>query len=299
MDKIALVLGGSGFVGTPIVEGLLAAGWRVRVGVRNVAKARARFGDRSAVEVVSAPIRDAAALEMAAAGCALVVNCVGILAEYGAQSFDAVQRDGAIALAQTARSAGAQNFVQISSLASDVASDSLYARTKGEAEAGVVAIYPDAIILRPSLVFGPGDGFFHRFAAMSRLSPFLPVIGDGRAQFQPVYVNDVADALLAALDMDAARGQIYELGGPETYSFRELMDYIVKIIPRRRFVASLPLPMAQAIAATTAWLPGAPITADQLRLLKFDTVVSTGALGLADLGVEATALEAIVPTYIS
>ena len=299
MEKIALVLGGSGFVGGPIVDRLLSNGWRVRVGVRNVAKARARFVSHEDVEVVSGPIRDTTALRLAADGCGLVVNCVGILAEFGAQSFDAVQRDGAISLAEIAQEAGVSDLVQISSLASDPASDSHYARTKGEAEAGVLASFPDAIILRPSLVFGPGDGFFHRFAHMSRLSPFLPVIGDGQAKFQPVYVQDIAAALLAVLSQEEARGQVYELGGPTIYTFRELMDYIVETIPRRRFVLPLPLPMARLMAASTAWIPGAPITTDQLRLLKFDTVVSTGALGLSDLGIDAENLESVVPSYIA
>ena len=298
MNQTALVLGGSGFVGRHMTEALLAKGWQVRVGVRNVAKARAQFYDKAGLEVIAAPIQDQSAVEAAVHGVGLVVNCVGILSEFGAQSFDVVQCHGAISLVKTAAMSGVETFVQISSLASDPMSESHYARTKGEAEVGILAAFPTALILRPSLVFGPGDGFFQRFAHMSRLSPFLPVIGDGQTKFQPIYVQDLAKALIAALEKPETRGKIYELGGPSIYTFRALIDYIIKIIPRRRFVMSLPIPLAKLMAISTAWMPGAPITKDQLRLLKFDTIVDEYALSLRDLGVEATPLETIVPSYI-
>lgn len=298
--KTAFVLGGSGFIGSRIVGALAQAGWRVRVGVRNVSKARQTrvFGEVGQVMVMRTPIQDQARISVALQGVDLVVNCVGTWDEHGRQSFDVVQSDGAIRLARLAAEAGVKDFVQISSLSADLTSASGYARTKAEAEAGILSYMPMATILRPSLVFGPEDNFFNRFAGMARLSPFLPLIGSGETKFQPVYVGDLVAALMASLDRADAKGQIYALGGPRTYSFRELLDYTIKTIRRRRWVVSMPESLASFMAMLTGWLPGAPITSDQLTLLKSDNVVEAGEKTLADLGVEARSLESLVPAYL-
>lgn len=298
--KTALVLGGSGFIGNRIVAALAKAGWRVRVGTRDVNRARqARvFGEVGQVMTVRAPIQDERLVRAALSGVDLVVNCVGILREFGSQSFEAVQGDGAIRLARLSADLGVKDFIQISSIASDENSDSDYAKSKAAAEVGILSYMPEATVLRPSLVFGPEDQFFNRFAGMARLSPVLPVIGDGTAKFQPVYVEDVVAAVMAALDQSAARGQIFELGGPSIYSFKELMAYTVGCIRRRRPLVHIPESLAAFGAMLTGWLPFAPLTSDQLVLLKEDTVVAAGAKTLEDLGISPTALEAIVPAYL-
>ncbi len=298
--KTAFVLGGSGFIGTRIVGALAQAGWRVRVGVRNVSKARqARvFGEVGQVMVMRTPIQDQARITAALQGVDLVVNCVGILSEFGQQRFDTVQADGAIRLARLASEAGVQDFVQISSLAADLNSASSYARTKAEAEAGILSYMPQATILRPSLVFGPEDQFFNRFAGMARLSPFLPLVGAGETKFQPVYVGDVVEAVMASLDQASAKGQIFALGGPQVYTFRELLDYTIKVIRRRRWIVSMPESLASFMAMLTGWLPGAPLTSDQLILLKDDTILQDGDKTLADLGIEARTIESLVPAYL-
>ena len=300
LAKTAFVLGGSGFIGLRLVEALAKANWRVRVGVRNLAKARpARvFGEVGQVLTLRTPIQDETRLRAAVQGVDLVVNCVGILSEFGQQSFESVQSDGAIRLARLAAKAGVQDFVQISSLAADINSASNYARTKAEAEAGILSYMPQATILRPSLVFGAEDQFFNRFASMARLSPFLPLVGAGATKFQPVYVGDVVAAILASLERPEAKGQVFALCGPQVYSFRELLDYTLKTIRRRRWLVSLPESLASFIALLTGWLPGAPLTSDQLILLKEDTVLQKGDKNLADLGIEAHSLESLVPAYL-
>lgn len=300
-QKTAVVFGGSGFIGTRIVAALAKDGWRVRVASRNVTKARSArlFGEVGQIAAFRAPLQDKESVKAVLRGADLVINCVGILAEFGQQSFAAVQSEGAIRLARLAAEADVGDFVHISSIAADVNSPSAYARTKAEAEAGVLSYIPQATILRPSLVFGPEDGFFCRFAGMARLSPFLPVIGTGKSTFQPVYVGDVVAAVMAVLDTAAAKGQVYALGGPSTYSFKELMAFTVQCIRRRRALIHIPEPLAAFAAMLTGWIPGAPLTSDQLLLLQEDSVVTSGQKTLQDLGISPRSIEAMVPEYLS
>lgn len=307
--KLAVVFGGSGFVGRNVVRELARRGWRVRVAVRRPHHAQflRTMGAVGQVHLFQANIRHRASVEAALAGADAVVNCVGILFQNGPQRFESVQSGGAALVAELAAKSGAGALVHISAIGADRKSDSLYARTKGEAEAAVRAAFADATILRPSIVFGPEDQFFNRFAEMATLSPALPLIGGGRTRFQPVYVDDVADAVCAALEQPEARGRVYELGGPQTYTFRDLLEMILKETGRRRILAPLPFAIAP-IAGLAGEIAGAlpfvdpPITRDQVRLLKSDNVV--GASGeadigtLADLGVEPTAVESVVPGYM-
>ena len=299
-QKTALVYGGSGFIGTPIVGALARQGWRVRVASRNVTAARGArvFGEVGQVATFRAPLQDEARVRAVLQGVDLVVNCVGTFTESGPQGFDAVQRDGAIRLARLASDAGVSDFIHISTLAADPHSASGYARSKAEAEVGILSYMPQATILRPSLVFGPDDQFFNRFAAMARLSPVLPIIGSGETKFQPVHVGDLVSAVMAALGSDAAKGQIYAIGGAGVYSFKELMAFTITAIRRRRSLIHVPETLASFMAMLTGWLPGAPLASDQLLLLKVDTIVEEGMKTLADLGIQAQSIETIVPSYL-
>ena len=300
-QRTALVYGGSGFIGSRLVAALAKDGWRVRVAGRNVHKARAArvFGEVGQIAAFRAPLQDEEKVRAVLSGVDLVINCVGILSEFGRQSFSAVQRDGAIRLARLAADEGANDFIQISSLAADVDSSSAYARTKAEAEVGILSYVPRATILQPSLVFGPEDQFFNRFAGMARLSPLLPVIGSGDTRFQPVYVGDVVAAAMAALKLDATKGQKFALGGPEIYTFKELLSFVIRTIRRRRGLIHIPESIAAFMAMLTDWAPGAPLTSDQLILLKDDTVVGEGQKSLVDLGIEPRSIESLVPAYLA
>jgi len=305
MSQLVTIFGGSGFVGRYIARRMAKEGWRVRVAVRrpNEAGFVRTYGVVGQVEPVLANIRDDASVAAAVAGADAVVNCVGILAVDGKNTFESVQADGAARVARTAAEAGVKRFVQISAIGADSESASVYARTKAEGEAAVREALPEAVILRPSIIFGAEDGFFNRFADMARFSPFLPLIGGGKTRFQPVFVGDVAEAALKALESTAARGQLYELGGPTTYTFKELMAYILKTIRRPRLLLPLPFPIAHMMGLMFEMLAVLPfvqplITRDQVTLLKRDNVVSEGALGLSDLGIEPETVEAIVPSYL-
>jgi NADH dehydrogenase len=303
MPDLVTVFGGSGFIGTQIVRALARRGARVRVAVRqpHLAHAMRLMGDVGQVEVVQANIRDAASVARAVEGADAVINLVGLLYETGRQTFQAVHVDAARAIAQAAAAAGAR-LVQMSALGADAGSASRYARSKAEGEAAVREVLPSAVILRPSIVFGPGDDFFNKFGEMAAASPFLPLIGGGRTRFQPVYVGDVARAAATvALDPQHA-GKTFELGGPGVFTFREILDLILKETGRRRLYAPLPFPVAGLVGtlcAPFALTPVAPpLTADQVELLKTDNVVSGQAPGLAELGIAPETVEAILPTYI-
>jgi NADH dehydrogenase len=307
--KLAVVFGGSGFVGRNVVRELAKRGWRVRVAVRRPHHAQflRPLGVVGQIQLTQANLRYRASVEAALDGADAVINCVGILFQAGSQKFQAVQSDGAKMLALLAAEKGVEQFVHISAIGANDESDSDYARTKGEAERAVRAAIPSATILRPSIVFGQEDDFFNRFARMATMSPALPLIGGGKTKFQPVYVDDVADAVCAALDMPEARGRVYELGGPRVYSFRELLEMIMAETGRRRLLAPLPFALAP-LAGLAGEIIGAapfidpPITRDQITLLKSDNIVGEsgeadiGTLG--DLGVKAETVEAILPTYM-
>jgi NADH dehydrogenase len=303
MQNLVTVFGGSGFVGTQAVRFLAKAGWRVRVAVRNpsLAYQMRLLGDVGQIDVVQANVRSPESLERALEGATASLNLVGVLRESGRQGFQAVQAMGARNVAEAARAQGVDRVIQMSALGADPASDSKYARTKAEGEAAVREIHPDAVIVRPSVIFGPGDGLFERFAAMAQVSPVLPLVGGGRTRFQPAFVGDVGRALARIVtDLDAA-GNTYELGGPGIYEFRELMEMLMAETGQRRLLLPIPFPAAAMLGSLfdlAAFLVPPPITADQVSLLKTDNVVSGRFPGFAELGVAPSTLEAVLPTYL-
>ena len=305
--KLAVVFGGSGFVGRNIVRELAQRGWRVRVAVRRPHHAQflKPMGAVGQIQLSQANLRRPASVAKALEGADAVVNCVGILFQTGAQKFNTVQSAGAGHLAALAKEAGITEFVHVSAIGADEKSDSDYARTKAEAEAAVMAAIPTARILRPSIVFGPEDAFFNRFAQMATVSPALPLIGGGKTRFQPVYVDDVSDAVCAALESPATAGKTFELGGPGIYSFRELLELMLAEIGRRRILVPLPFSLAPIVGfmgEAAGMLPFVDpmITRDQIKLLKTDNVVDTsGNVGtMSDLGVTPTSVEAVLPGYM-
>lgn len=302
---IVTIFGGSGFVGRYIARRMAKDGWRVRVAVRrpNEAIFVRPYGNVGQVEPVQANIRDDASTARAVEGASVVINCVGILYENSRQKFDNVQAEGAGRIAQAAAAAGISKMIHISAIGADVESDSAYARTKGEGEAAVLAAFPNAVILRPSIIFGAEDQFFNRFAAMAKLSPVLPMVG-ADTLFQPIYVDDVAKAATNAATGDAAG--IYELGGPQTYTFRALMKIMLTEIRRRRLLIALPFFAARLMAwgldlvgtLSLGILANRQITQDQVKLLANDNVVSDGAKGLGDLDVRPTTVESVIGEYL-
>ena len=247
--KLAVVFGGSGFVGRNVVRELAKRGWRVRVAVRRPHHAQflRPMGAVGQVQLAQVNIRYRPSIAEALKDADVAINLVGILHQQGAQRFDTVQGGGASAIAQACADAGVERLVHVSAIGADVESDSDYARTKGEAEAAVRDAFPSAVILRPSIVFGQEDGFFNKFAAMARMSPALPLIGGGKTLFQPVYVDDVADAVCEAATRAEVVGETYELGGPRTYSFRELLELMLSEICERRLLVTVPFPLAPLV----------------------------------------------------
>jgi uncharacterized protein YbjT (DUF2867 family) len=306
MGKLVTIFGGSGFVGRYIARRMAKEGWRVRVAVRrpNEALFVRPYGTPGQVEPVACNIRDEASVRVALRGADAVVNCVGILNRSGKNSFDAVQAEGAGRIARIAAAEGVRQMVQISAIGADAGSDSAYSRTKAEGEAAVLAAFPGAVILRPSIIFGTEDGFFNRFAGMSRMGPILPVVG-ANTLFQPVYVDDVAQAAVKAVLGQADPG-VYELGGPEVETFRGLMQRMLAVIQRRRAVVNVPFWVANIMgfafdalqAVTLGLIENKMITRDQVRNLRRDNVVASDAKGIADLGIQPTAMEAVLPDYL-
>jgi NADH dehydrogenase len=300
MTDVATVFGGSGFIGRYVVRRLARAGKTVRVAVRDTEgalflKTAGRIGQ---IVPLYAPVTDDAAVKRAVAGADWVVNLVGVLAESRAATFQAIHVDAAARVAAASSAAGVKRLLHMSAIGADPASDSRYAASKGEGETAVRAAFPGATILRPSVVFGPEDNFFNRFAGMTRIMPFMPVI-EGATRMQPVYAGDVADAVLAALKSDAAIGATYELGGPKAWLFVDLLAYILKVTGRKLPLVNMPVPLVRLQACVLEMLPGKLLTRDQLKLLARDNVVSSGALGFADLGISPTAVEMVVPDYLS
>lgn len=295
--KQATVFGGSGFIGQSVVQRLVQDGYTVRVPTRDPVAANrlCPLGDVGQVVPVACALGRPALVEAAIAGADVVVNLIGILFERRRGDFRRVHAETAGMLARLAHEADVKRFVHVSALGADAASDSHYARSKAAGEAAVLSAYPTATLLRPSVVFGPGDQFFNRFAALTTISPFLPLIGGGRTRFQPVYVGDVADAVRAVLQKPETAGRCYELGGPEIATFRELMEKLLAILNRRRWLMPVPWSLAHAQAAVLGLLPTPPLTRDQVRLLRHDSVTSPDAPGLAALGLTPTALDTILP----
>jgi len=294
------VLGGSGFIGRYIVQRLAARGDVIPVGCRHAQEAKflMPLGNVGQIATINVTIGDEQVLHAFLAGNDALVNCVGILRESGAQTFERAHHTGPARLARLAREARIERFVHISAIGADSRSTSAYARTKAAGEAAVRDAFPTVTILRPSVVFGPEDQFFNRFAAIAAISPVLPLIGGGHTRFQPVYVGDVANAVLKCLDDPTTAGRTYELGGPKVYTFRELIQLLLDEIRRKRLLANLPFGLAAAQARLMSILPSPPLTPDQVELLKRDNVVSSSALTLSTLGITPTAVEGILPTYL-
>ena len=290
------VFGGTGFLGRYVVQRLAAQGHRVRVAARNPALAGflKPLGHIGQIQLVQANVRDPQSVARAVAGSTGVVNLVGILAEAGAQKFDAVHLEGAAAIARAARDAGVRSLVHISAIGADEHSKAGYARTKGLGESAVREAFPNATILRPSVMFGPEDAFFNRFAGLIKMLPMVPVIS-GNTKFQPVYVGDVAEAAVAAsCDPERFAGQTFELAGPRVMTMREIMAYVRDEILCKKELIGVP----DALAKLLAKLPGAPITSDQLLMLQKDNVPAPGAHGLEAFGVAPTPIEAVAPAYL-
>ena len=304
MSKLVTIYGGSGFLGRYIARRLAKAGWRVRVAVRNPNEAMfvKPYGAVGQVEPVFCNIRDDASVLSVMQGADAVVNCVGVLDSIGKNTFEAVQAEGAERIARLAAANGVVRMVHISAIGADAESKSEYARTKAAGEAGVLEQMPNAMILRPSIMFGQEDGFFNRFAGMSRFGPILPVIG-ADTKFQTVYVDDVAAA--AVMGVEGQAQGLFELGGPDVNSFRELMDQMLVVVRRRRLVLNIPFFVGKIMAfgfmvgrVLSLGLVRGPVTSDQIENLKIDNVVAEGAQGFDALGIAPTAMETILPDYL-
>ncbi|MDU9006074.1 complex I NDUFA9 subunit family protein [Sedimentitalea todarodis] len=306
MSKLVTIYGGSGFVGRYIARHLAQEGWRVRVAVRrpNEAMFVRPYGVVGQVEPVLCNVRDDGSVAAVMQGADAVVNCVGILNESGKNKFDAIQAEGAERIARIAAGQGIDRMVHLSAIGADAESDSNYSRTKALGEAAVVKHMPQAVILRPSVVFGTEDQFFNRFAGMTRLGPILPIAA-GETRFQPVYVDDIAKAAVKAVNGDAAPG-VYELGGPEVKTMRELIAQMLKVISRRRVVVNMPFWIAGIMAFSFDMLQAASfgligngvLTRDQLRNLRRDNVVADDARGFEDLDISPIAMESVLPDYL-
>lgn len=302
---LVTIFGGSGFVGRYITQRLARDGWRIRVAVRrpNEALFVKPYGVVGQVEPIQANIRDEASTAAAIQGADVVINCVGLLAEDMHQGFDEVQTEGAGRIARLAAAAGVGKLVHLSAIGADPDSESAYARTKAEGEAAVLAAFPDAVILRSSIVFGTEDKFFNRFAYYSRFMPVIPIVG-ADTRFQPVYVDDVAAAAQAAVKGEASG--VYELGGPDIATFRELVQGVMAIVRRKRLILNVPFWSARIQASLLDFMQFASLglidnkilTRDQVKLLAHDNVVSDGAHGLADLGVKPTAMDGVLESYL-
>jgi NADH dehydrogenase len=302
-DTLITVFGGSGFLGRHVVRALAKRRYRIRVAVRRpeLAGHLQPLGTVGQIHAVQANLRYPRSVEAAMRDASVAINLVGILFERGRQRFDAVQAYGAEQVALAASAYGART-IHVSAIGADGHSPSRYARSKAEGEQAVLAAAPHATIFRPSIVFGPEDDFFNRFAAMARILPALPLVGGGHTRFQPVYVGDVAEAIAAAVEGRTRGGTIYELGGPEVRTFKELMQYVLAVTERKRLLLPLPFGLARLQAAFLQFLPKPPLTPDQVELLRTDNVVSEEAIRerrtLAGLGLAATPMEAIVPSYL-
>jgi NADH dehydrogenase len=306
MQGLVTVFGGSGFLGVQVTRALAKQGYRVRVAVRRPGlgyKLRL-MGDVGQIEVVQANIRNPASIDRALEGAEGCINLVGVLYESGRQGFLTLHAQGAEDIAAACAARGIERMVQVSAIGADAGSTAHYAQTKAAGEAAVLRLLPKAAIVRPSVVFGVDDDFFNRFAAMASISPALPLPGGGGTRFQPVFVGDAAAAIVAALREPSAAGKIFEIGGPEIYTYRQLMELTLAQIHKKRLLVNLPWPLARLIGQLgdlqAKLLPFAPpLTSDQVQMLKHDNVASAALPGLKALGVSSPiAVEAIIPTYL-
>ena len=303
LETLVTVFGGSGFLGRHVVRALAKLGYRIRVAVRRpeLAGFLQPLGQVGQIHAVQANVRHSASVEAAARDADVVINLVGILFERGRQKFDAVQAVGAEAVALAAAAFGAR-MVHVSAIGADEHAAAHYARSKAAGERLVLAAVPSAVILRPSVLFGPEDDFFNKFAAIARFSPALPLIGGGHTRFQPVFAGDVASAVVAAIEGRAKDGEVYELGGPEVRSFKDLMQFMLATIERQRLLVPLPFALAKFQAGILQLLPKPLLTPDQVELLRRDVTVSEEAKRegrtLESLGIDPVAMAAIVPSYL-
>ena len=301
MSKTVTIFGGSGFIGRYVVEDLCKKDYKVRVITRDCVAAEhlktagfpgqvsLEYGDLLKDETVKDKFENSYA----------VINLVGILFEKGRQKFDELHAKAADRLAKHAKAAGVQRFIQVSASGVDRSLKSEYARTKSLAEKSIWAAFPKATVIRPSVVFGAQDNFLNQFAKMSVVSPFLPLIGGGKTKFQPVFVADLAQAIVNALGMDETKGKVYEVGGPEVYSFREILEFILEQTGRKSTLVNIPFGPAKMIGAFASLLPKPPLTADQVNLLQNDNVVYTNSLKITDLGVKPASMKDVAPGYLS
>lgn len=300
-QKVAAVFGGSGFVGRYVVRALAREGYRVNVISRNPERSLQLKvnGPTGQISFTKCNILDDKSVAAAVKGADVVVNLVAVLYERGKQRFDSLQAQGAERIAKAAKKAGVKQMVHISALGIEQAPSSLYARAKLEGEKAVLSAFPGAVILRPSIIFGQEDGFFNLFACLFRFMPFVPLIGGGNNRMQPVYVADVAEAVISALHLPYMEGKVFELGGPKTYTMRELFEYILQLTQRSRCFVNVPYALASLKGAVCEMLPFRPlITRDQVKLLKVDNVTGKDALTFRQLGITPTPLEDIVPGYL-
>jgi len=298
--RLATVFGGSGFIGRYVVKRLAASGYVVRVAVRDPEAAMflRPMGAVGQIVPLYAPLEQEALVARAAEGADIVINLTGILAEGKKGDFYKVHTEGAGRIARLAASSTATSLIHISAIGADSKSTSDYARSKGLGEEAVRSAFARAVVLRPSIVFGPEDAFFNRFAGMTRASPVLPVVS-ARTKFQPVYVGDVADAVMAGISRADAAGCLFELGGPDVRTFRQLLEYMLSCIGKSRDILDLPIGLARLQAFFLERLPGKLLTRDQIKLLRHDNVVAEGALDLASLGLVPTPMDLIVPGYLA
>jgi NADH dehydrogenase len=302
-DTLITVFGGSGFVGRHVVRALANRQYRIRVAVRRpeLAGHLKPLGGVGQIEAVQANVRFPQSVEAAARDADIVINLVGILFERSRQRFDAVQAEGAAAVTRAANGVKAR-VIHVSAIGADENSPSHYARSKAQGERLVLAAQPDAVVMRPSVVFGPEDEFFNRFAALARIWPALPLPGGGHTRFQPVFAGDVGEAMAKAADGKAKAGAIYELGGPDVRTFKELMEFTLATAERRRLLVPAPFALMKLQAAVLQFLPKPPITPDQVEMLRGDNVVSAAAREqgrtLEALGIIPNSIAAVVPDYL-
>jgi len=317
--RLVTVFGGSGFIGRTVVRRLAARGWVVRVAVQDPIAAEfvRTMGDVGQVTPLRASITDPVQVKFAVAGADAVINLVGVLYESGKKTFDAIHVKGAANVAQAAKAAGVAKLVHMSALGADKNSEAAYARSKAAGEEAVLAAFPGATIFRPSVVFGPDDDFFNRFGKMAVVSPVLPVFtsdgfkpvctedgcgidlfGSGGPTFQPVYVGDVAEAVVKVLDEPKLAGKVYELGGPRRYSMKEIMELVIAVTGRKRHLLPVPFGLGMIQATFLQMLPNPMLTKDQVRMMKVDNVVRGGKPGLSELGIAPVAAEVTLPLYM-
>ena len=299
-SKRATVFGGSGFLGRRIVASLAEAGYDVRVAVRHPERASflARLGREGQIELVRADVWNETTVARAVEQAAAVINTVGHYVEKRGATFDRVHGQGALHVARQARQAGVERLVHVSGLGADPGSRSPYVRARGIGETRVREAFDGATILRPSVIFGPDDSFFNTFAGIARRSPLMPLFGSGDTRLQPVFVGDVADACVKALEDPSTQGNVYELGGPRVYAYRQLVRLVLERIAGRTVMVPVPFPLWDILAAVATLLPNPPLTRDQVTLMKSDNVVGDRALTLKDLGIDPTSVEEVLPTYI-